>query len=53
MHAAWSTISPRPESPNATYLQFFGSRLANKEGKERGIPSTRHLDTLVAGLASG
>lgn len=35
MHAAQGTSSPRPEPPDATYLQPFGSRLSNKEEGER------------------
>lgn len=59
MHAAQLSGSPKPEAPNATSLQFFGSRLSNKEegerqgGKARGPEHTASGHTPAVGLATG
>lgn len=54
------TSSLRPEPLNATYLQSFGSRLANKKTREkqsrckaRGPKHKASRHTAVVGLASG
>lgn len=41
MHAAQGTSSSRPEPPNATYFQPFGSRLASEKEGEAELPQSK------------